>query len=321
MTTRVAILAFDDIIPFHLSVPFAVFETAKDAAGQPAYEIAICAATPGLLKTSMGFSIQVERDLSFARRADIVIVPSWNDPLVAPSYALRDVLLEAAERGAQVVGLCMGAFVLAAVGLLDGRPATTHWQWVEPFRKLYPQVRLNPDVLYLHSDNIVTSAGTSASIDCCLWLVRNQFGAQTANSVARQLVTPPFREGGQAQYIEQPVYNSRSGDRFLATLTWATENLAEPLTVECLAERAGLSRRSFTRRFNAVTGTTLSQWLLNQRLALAQRFLESSDMQVEMVAQKSGFSSAMLLRRYFRQRLQTTPLGYRKTFRRSALED
>lgn len=316
MTIRVAILAFDGIIPFHLSVPFAVFETAKDAAGRPAYDIAICAATPGLLRTSMGFSIQVDRDLDFAREAEVLIVPSWSDPHVSPSPALRDVLLDAAGRGAQVIGLCMGAFVLAAIGLLDGRPATTHWQWIEPFRRLYPQVRLNPDVLYLHSENIVTSAGTSASIDCCLWLVRNQLGAEAANSVARQLVTPPFREGGQAQYIEQPVYNSRSGDRFLATLAWATENLTEPLSVECLALHAELSRRSFTRRFNAVTGTTLRQWLLNQRLALAQRFLESSDMQIEMVAQKSGFSSAMLLRRYFRQRLQTTPLAYRKTFRR-----
>ncbi len=312
---RVGIVVFNDIIPFHLSVPCAVFEKALDSRNQPLYHIKVCATEPGMLRTNAGFSIMAEHSLSELDDRDLVIVPSWPDPEVPPPEALIQALQRAHLRGARIVGLCMGAFVLAACGLLDGRPATTHWRWIPAFARRYPSVILDNDVLYVDDGDIVTSAGTAASIDCCLHLVRQQCGAQVANGAARQLVVPPHRQGGQAQFIEQPVYNSRSGDRFTKALSWASGNLHHPLTLEMLLDKACMSRRTFTRRFQKTTGTTFTRWLLNQRLALAQRFLETTDHGIEQVARASGFSSDVSLRRHFHQQLSTTPAKYRREFR------
>lgn len=312
---RVGIVVFDQIIPFHLSVPCAVFEKALSADGTPLYQLQVCSAEPGQLRTNAGFSIVAEHSLAVLERADMVIVPSWNDPDVPPPRELTDALIQAHRRGAKIIGLCMGAFVLAAAGLLNGRPATTHWNWMADFLRLYPSVSVDPNVLYVDDGDIVTSAGTAASIDCCLHLVRQQCGAETANSVARQLVVPPHRQGGQAQFIEQPVYNTVSGDRFMQALSWASAHLQEDLTVDVMAEKACMSRRSFTRRFQQTTGTTVTQWLLNQRLAVAQRFLEKTDQPVERIAQESGFTSALSMRRHFQQQFKTSPSLYRREFR------
>ena len=312
---KIGLVVFDGIIPFHLSVPCAVFEKAVTPQGAPCYHIDICAVEPGVLKTNAGFSIVAENDLSALEEADIVIIPSWNDPSVLPPEALLDAIRAAHRRNAKIVGLCMGAFVVAASGLLNGRRATTHWNWMEAFSGHYPAVGIDRNVLYVDEGDIITSAGTAASIDCCLHLVRQQCGAEIASVVARQLVVPPHRQGGQAQYIEQPVYNSTAGDRFTETLVWATENLELPLTVDLLTEKSCMSRRTFTRRFRKTTGTSVTRWLLNQRLSLAQRFLEKTDQPVEVIAQKTGFGTAFSLRRHFRHEFSTTPSRYRKEFR------
>ncbi|NWA62729.1 helix-turn-helix domain-containing protein [Pantoea sp. B9002] len=312
---KVGIVVFDDIIPFHLSVPCAVFEKAARDDGALCYQLLICATHPGPLKTNSGFSILAEHGLEQLADVDMVVVPSWSDPGVQPPAELLQALQQAAQRGAQVVGLCLGAFVLGAAGLLSQRRATTHWRWMADFERLYPDVAIDRDVLYIDEGQIVTSAGTAASIDCCLHLVREQCGVDVANSVARMLVVPPHRQGGQAQYIEQPVYHSAGNDRFMSALSWATENLQQALTLEQLADKALMSRRSFTRRFTQTTGGCFSEWLVNQRLALAQRFLEKTDQPVELIAEKAGFSSPLMLRRHFKKQLNTSPLQYRKTFR------
>ncbi|CAI0845612.1 GlxA family transcriptional regulator [Serratia entomophila] len=314
---NVGIVVFNDIIPFHLSVPCAVFEKAVNNSGESAYRLMICATEPGPLRTNAGFSITADHGLAGLAQADMVIVPSWSTPEIPPPPALTSALLAAHARGAQIVGLCMGAFVLAAAGLLNGRPATTHWRWMADFMQRYPQVSVDNNVLYVDDGDIVTSAGTAASIDCCLHLVRQHCGAEAANAVARQLVVPPHRQGGQAQFIEQPVYNTAGGDRFMQTLNWATENLQQPLTLDALAARACMSRRSFTRRFQQTTGTTFMQWLLNQRLAVAQRFLEKTDQPVERIAQAAGFATALSMRRHFQRQFKTSPSLYRKEFRLS----
>lgn len=314
---NVGIVVFHDIIPFHLSVPCAVFEKALNAQDEPAYCMKICATEAGPLRTNAGFSILAEHALAALESCDMVIIPSWSTPQQAPPAALISALQRAHARGVRIVGLCMGAFVLAAAGLLDNRRATTHWHWMPDFVRLYPSISVDRNVLYVDDGDIVTSAGTAASIDCCLHLVRQHCGADAANAVARLLVVPPHRQGGQAQYIEQPVYNTAGGDRFMDALSWASENLQSDLSLDVICEKACMSRRSFTRRFQQTTGTTVTQWLLNQRLAVAQRFLEKTDQPVELVAQKSGFSSALSMRRHFQQQFKTSPSLYRREFRGS----
>jgi transcriptional regulator GlxA family with amidase domain len=226
--------------------------------------------------------------------------------------AVRD----AYARGATVVGLCLGAFVLAEAGILDGREATTHWSAAEALSRRYPKVKLVPDVLYVDADDgrLVTSAGTAAGLDCCLHLVRRWHGADVANRIARRLVVAPHRQGGQAQYIEQPLHDAPGGDRLSDLLNWTVANLAAPHTLDSLAERAAMSRRNFTRRFRELTGTTVGQWLLNQRLAYAQRLLETTRQPVESIAQLAGFGSAVSLRQHFSRAYHTSPSAYRTLF-------
>ncbi len=313
--TRIGIVVFEGIIPFHLSVPCAVFELVVSPAGAPLCEVTICATMPGQMKTNTGFSIVVDKGLDALSGMDIVVVPSWDPAVVRPDERLLAALRAAHQAGARIVGLCMGAFVLAAAGLLDHRPATTHWRWAADFQQLYPSVRMDRDVLYVDDGDVVTSAGTAASIDCCLHLVRQKWGAEIANSVARLLVVPPHRQGGQAQYVELPVQNTRRGDSFSVALSWATENLHQPLTIDMLADRACMSRRSFTRRFQQTTGESFSRWLLDQRIIVAQRFLEKTDQPIDLIASQVGFASATSLRRHFLKSLKTSPSRYRKEFR------
>lgn len=315
---EIAVLAFNDISPFHLSVPCLVFEN-RAGAGLPAYRLRICAAEPtegGILRTKAGFTIQTELTLADAAEADVVIVPSWRDPNEPPPEPMLEALRSAHARGATVVGLCLGAFVLAAAGVLDGHPATTHWSSVETFATRYPQVKLAPDVLYVEADEgrLVTSAGTAAGLDCCLHLVRRWHGAEVANRIARRLVVAPHRQGGQAQYIEQPLYTARSGDRLAELLNWTIANLSQPHSLDTLAERVAMSRRNFTRRFRELTGTTVGQWLLGQRLAYAQRMLETTQQPIEVIAQLAGFGSAVALRQHFNRAFQISPSRYRLLF-------
>ena len=313
-TETVAVVAFDGISPFHLSVPCMVFGEDRTEAGAPRFRVQVCAPEPGELRTNAGFSLVVPHGLEAIRRARIVVVPSWRDDCSAAPPELVRALQAAHRRGATVMGLCLGAFVLAEAGLLDGRPATTHWKLAPAFARQYPKVKLQPEVLYVEDGNVLTSAGTAAGIDCCLHLLRGLAGAEVAARVARRMVVAPHRQGGQAQYIEQPLPRGGADQRLAAVMAWALAHLDQPHALDALAARAAMSRRSFTRRFREATGSTVLQWLQNQRLARAQRLLETSSKPLEDIAAEAGFGSALSLRQWFASRLGTSPSAYRKAW-------
>lgn len=310
---RVAVVAFEGMTPFHLSVPCLVFGTAVDEA--PAFEVQVCAPKGGPLRTSAGFAIAVERDLSCIDDADIVVMPAWHEDCRPAPAALLDALRRAHARGARVVGLCLGAFPVAEAGLLDGRTATTHWELAAALGRLYPKVRVDREVLYVDEGNVLTSGGVAAGLDCCLHLLRELRGAEVANRVARRLLIAPHRQGGQAQFIERPVPSNGSEGRFAEVLDWVLRHLAQPHTIDALAARAAMSRRHFTRHFRQATGTSFKQWLLAQRLAQAQRLLECSNASIDRVADEAGFGTALSLRQHFRAQLHTSPSDYRRQFR------
>ncbi|MGM8061175.1 helix-turn-helix domain-containing protein [Vogesella indigofera] len=309
---RVAVVAFDHISPFHLSVPCVVF--GENQLQAPAYRLQVCAAEPGALTTSAGFGLTLPAGLEALQQADVVIVPSWRDPAETAPAPLLAALQAAHARGARIVGLCLGAYVLAQAGLLDGRRATTHWAYAEDFARRFPAVTVDADVLYLDDGPLLTSAGTAAGLDCCLHLLRQLSGAEAANSVARRLVTPPHRQGGQAQYIEQPLPVSAGGGRLAGLLDWVRANLDQPHSLDSLAARALMSRRSFTRHFRQLTGGTVHAWLLAERLALCQRLLEAGSLPVERIAQQAGFGSPASLRLHFRKAFGVAPSEWRQTF-------
>lgn len=310
-----AVIAFNGVSPFHLSIPCIVFRPNKNDDKLPDFDIKVCAAEPPPLRTSAGFSIHTVHTLEDLAEVQTVIVPSWRDTTELPPPALLDALCAAHQRGAKIVGLCLGSFVLAAAGLLDNRPATTHWRCANELAIRYPRVKVDPGVLYIDDGDIVTSAGSAAAIDCCLHILRTQHGADIANHVARLMVVPPYRQGGQAQYIEQPVFASATPDRLSLVLEWMTQHLETAQSLDELAERALMSRRTFTRRFRQMTGTTVGQWLLIQRLALAQRLLEMTDKPIEIIAEASGFTTPALFRRCFGQAFGIKPSVYRREFR------
>lgn len=309
----IAVVAFDQISPFHLSVPCAVF--GESHPGAPAFKLIVCTADKGPLMTSAGFTLDVPQGLQALRKAHTVIVPSWRNPNERPPQALLDALVKAHQRGAQVVGLCLGAYVLAEAGLLDGLRATTHWECAEDFARRYPKVRLEADLLYIDDGNIVTSAGTAAGIDCCLHLLRQQYGAEVANRVARRLVVPPHRQGGQAQFVEQPLPATARDSRLAVLLDWVRANLQQPHTLDSLAGRSLLSRRSFTRHFRQLTGDTVGHWLLQERLAHTQRLLETTEQPIEQIAALSGLGSAASLRHHFKTAFGVSPMRWRQMFK------
>jgi len=283
--------------------------------GLPWYRYATCSPHPGPVRIG-GLRVLPDHGLEALARADTVLVPASPDVDAPSDPALLDALRRAHRRGARLVSFCTGAFVLAEAGLLDGRRATTHWAHTDDFRARFPAVRLDPAVLYVDDGDVLTAAGSAASIDLALHLIRTDFGAEIANTVARLQVVPPHRRGGQAQYVRQPVEPAATaGDPWGATLEWALTQLHRPLPVTELAGRAALSPRHFTRLFQDRTGTTPHQWLITQRMALAQRLLESTDQPVDQVAGASGFGTGTSLRQHFRRQLGTTPLAYRRTFR------
>jgi transcriptional regulator GlxA family with amidase domain len=309
----IAVVAFDDISPFHLSVPCVVFGDPQ--AGGPQFQLKVCAVKPGLLTTTAGFDVAVRHGLAALRTADTIIVPSWNDVTERPPAALLKALVAAHQRGAHIVGLCLGAYVLAEAGLLDGRSATTHWAYAQDFARRYPQVKVDPNVLYVDDGTLMTSAGTAAGIDCCLHLVRRRHGAAASNKIARRLVVAPHRQGGQAQFIEQSVPLSAGGSRLSDLLAWVRAHLQLRHNLDNVAERAVMTRRTFTRQFRKLTGCTFGDWLLAERLALTQQLLESSDHPVEHIVDLAGFGSPASLRLHFRARFGVSPSAWRQTFR------
>ncbi len=311
----IAVVAFDRISPFHLSVPCVVFADGREEAGVPPFDVRVCAGEPGALATTAGFTIAASHGLDALGVADVIIVPSWRDIAEPPPPALAQALRDAHARGAMLVGLCLGAYVLAHAGLLDGRPATTHWAYADDFARRFPKIDVDPGVLYIDDDDILTSAGTAAGLDCCLHLLRRMCGSEAANYVARRLVVPPHRQGGQAQYVQQPLAGEGRGERLAGLIDWIRENLEASHSLDSLAQRALMSRRTFTRQFRLITGSTVGAWLLGERLARAQHLLETTDQPVDTIAQRAGFGSAASLRQHFMERFRTSPSSWRREFR------
>jgi AraC family transcriptional activator FtrA len=301
----VALAATDGMLAFELAIATEVFGE------DPRYDFAVCG--PGAVRVGR-FRLAPDAGLDRLARADTVIVPGWADVDVAPPAELLDAVRAAHRRGARVASLCTGAFVLAAAGLLDGLRATTHWAHTGVLAERHPEVTVDPDVLYVDNGSVLTSAGKAAAMDLCLHLVRTDHGSAVANAIARRLVVPPHRDGGQAQFVPAPV--PPSGSPSLTELfSWVTARLDRPLTVPDLARRASLSSRTLTRRFRAVTGTTPLQWLLTQRIRRAQELLETSEESVEAIAAAVGLGTATTLRRHFHRSVGVPPDTYRRTFR------
>ncbi len=311
----IAVVAFDGISPFHLSVPCIVFGDDLLKLAAPRYRLQICGEKRGPVSTMSGFNIDAEHDLNSLVEADTVIVPAWGDADQQPPQALLHALRTVHARGGRIVGLCLGTFVLAEAGLLNGRAATTHWAWADEFERNYPQVLLNRNALYIDHGDILTSAGTAAAIDCCLHIVRSDHGVEIANRVARRLVVAPHRDGGQAQYIEKPLPALVGADQLDTAIAWAIQHLDEPLSLEKLATHAGMSLRSFTRHFRKKTGSTFTQWLLNHRLAAAQHLLETGSCSIDHVAEMAGFGSTVSLRQHFTRAFSISPSNYRRQFK------
>lgn len=309
----VAVVLFDKIPLFEASVPIAVFGEGRG--GLPDFDVRVISAEGGPVRTDAGVTLAAPYGLDAVDEADLVIVPTWRRPPdERPPQAALDALLAAHSRGATVASLCLGTFVLAAAGLLDGLPATTHWRYAPLLARTYPLVDVRPDVLYVDEGDILTSAGSAGGIDLCLHLVRRAYGSKVANDIARGMVVPPHRSGGQAQYINHPVPAPVTGDPMSQALDWALAHLDQEVTVDALAGRATMSRRTFDRRFRQVTGTTPTQWLLHQRILQAQRLLETTDEPVERVARRVGFASAVSLRPHFRRQVGVSPATYRESF-------
>jgi transcriptional regulator GlxA family with amidase domain len=312
-THRVAVLALDGVTPLDLAIPAQIF----GRRAQTPYEVTLCALT-SRVTTAGGFELVVTGGLEQLSAADTVIVPGYEPPLRPPPSAVLDVLARARDRGRRVASICTGAFALAAAGVLDGLQATTHWQYIDDLERDYPGVRVERDVLYVDEGEVLSSAGVCCGIDLCLHIVRRDLGAMIANEIARGLVAAPHRDGGQAQFVPAPV--AVSGDTSLApTRGWALQRLDQPLTLSVLARHAGMSQRTFIRRFTEETATTPLQWLVNARLGLARELLETTDHSIDRVARDCGMGTAANLRLHFRRSLGTTPTAYRRTFTQRSL--
>ncbi|GAA4950853.1 helix-turn-helix domain-containing protein [Yinghuangia aomiensis] len=314
----VAVLAFDGMAPFELGSVVEIFGLPRPELGVPWYRFFVCGESREPLRVVGGFSITVEHGLDVLAAADTVIVPGVADVRGQVSPALVEALRAARARGARIVSICSGAFALAAAGLLDGRTATTHWKYAELLTERYPRVRVDADVLYVDGGDVLTSAGSAAGLDLCLHLVRKDHGAKVANAVARRLVIPPHREGGQAQFIRAAVGEVDGDDGIARSMAWALEHVAEPITVADLAAQAHVSQRTYLRRFAAQTGTSPVRWVLTQRIRASLALLEETAASVEEVGTAVGFESPVTFRHHFGRAMGTSPSAYRKAFRASA---
>ncbi|BBC91206.1 GlxA family transcriptional regulator [Streptomyces griseofuscus] len=314
---RIAVLALPGVPPFELGIPSRVFGSAQDAGGRPLYDVTVCTADGAPVPSDAGFTVQPAAGPEALAAADTVIFPPTHampelgrgGPLPAEIAAA----IAGIRPGTRLVSICTGSYVLAAAGLLDGRPATTHWNLAPEFRRAYPKVRLDEDVLFVDDGDLLTSAGVAAGVDLCLHMIRRDHGAAAANRAARMCVVPPWRDGGQAQYIDRPVPEPTVTGT-TATRAWALEHLGEPLTLARLAEHARMSLRSFTRRFRDEVGMTPVQWLTAQRLELAKQLLETTDLSIDLVAHRAGFGTANSLRAHMRTAFGVSPASYRRTF-------
>ncbi|MFF3481857.1 helix-turn-helix domain-containing protein [Streptomyces sp. NPDC002701] len=311
----VAVLLFSGGPIFESSIPLSVFGIDRQDAGVPRYRLLVCAGEEGPLRTTGGLELTAPNGLEAISRAGTVVVPAWRSITSPPPEEALDALRRAHEEGARIVGLCTGAFVLAAAGLLDGRPATTHWMYAPTLAKRYPSVHVDPRELFVDDGDVLTSAGTAAGIDLCLHIVRTDHGNEAAGALARRLVVPPRRSGGQERYLDRSLPEEIGADPLAEVVAWALEHLHEQFDVETLAARAYMSRRTFDRRFRSLTGSVPLQWLITQRVLQAQRLLETSDYSVDEVAGRCGFRSPVALRGHFRRQLGSSPAAYRAAYR------
>ncbi|MEU5363327.1 helix-turn-helix domain-containing protein [Streptomyces sp. NPDC005925] len=316
---RVVVLALDGLLPFELGIPHRIFGRPKDARGRHLYEVVTCSVRPpGPVRTDADFSLHVAHGPEALATADTVIVPASYE--LGPVYeegVLTEELAAAlalVRPGTRLASICTGVYVLAAAGRLDGRPATTHWADAERLQRLFPRVRVDPDVLFVDDGDVLTSAGVAAGIDLCLHMVRRDHGTAVANDIARRTVVPPHRDGGQAQYIARPVPDPQQATTTGAR-AWALGRLHEPIQLRDMAGRESMSVRTFTRRFREETGVSPGQWLAQQRVERARQLLESTDLSVDQVAREAGFGTAQSMRQHLQAALGVTPTAYRRTFR------
>ncbi len=314
---RVVILVRPGVLPLELGLVHQIFGQAVSGEGRALYEVVTCALAPGLVGTDGDFSVLVNQGPDALATAGTVVVPASHETDEHPGVLDEPLrrALHSIPDGARIASICTGAFVLAAAGMLDGRRATTHWKSADLFRRTYPRVRLDPDVLYVDEGRVLTSAGEASGIDLCLHMVRCDHGVAVANDVARRTVVSPHREGGQAQFIPRPVPSPQAGAATGPTRAWALARLDRPLTLGDLAGHAAMSPRTFTRRFRDEAGHSPMAWLTRQRLDLARELLEETDLGVEQVAARAGFGTAAGMRQHFTAVLGVSPRAYRVTFR------
>ena len=310
----VVALAYDGLCTFEFGVAVEAFGLARPEMGEDWYRFAVVGVDGGEMRAAGGVRILADGGLDMMAEAGTIIVPGWRGIDAPVPEALCDALREAHRRGARILSICSGVFVLAAAGLLSGRRATTHWRYTDALKQRYPDIDVSPDVLYVDEGTVLTSAGSAAGIDLCLHLIRRDYGTAAANMVARRLVVPPHRDGGQAQYIERAVPVPYESARLGPLLDHIRSNLGADHSVAALAKMSGMSARTFLRRFEAATGTTPAQWVLSERLARARDLLENSETPVDRIAELSGFGATATLRHHFRRHYATTPTAYRETF-------
>ncbi|MEV6104043.1 helix-turn-helix domain-containing protein [Streptomyces sp. NPDC051940] len=318
---RVAVFVRDELLPIELGSVHRIFGMSRNAAGESLYEVVTCSYAPGTVRTDADFTVNVEHGPEALAEADTVIIPASHDQEQLETRGVLDPrtadALARIRPGTRIASICTGAFVLAAAGLLDGRRATTHWVSGERFARLFPQVTLDADVLYVDEGDILTSAGVASGIDLCLHMVRSDHGTAVANDVARRTVVPPHRDGGQAQFIRRPVPEPQLATTMKAR-AWALARLHEPIALRDLAEQESMSVRTFTRRFREEVGMSPGQWLIRQRVELARQLLEDTDRSVDQVAEDAGFGTAVSLRQHLQAALGVSPSAYRRTFRTGA---
>jgi AraC family transcriptional activator FtrA len=310
----VVALASDRLAMFEFGITAEFFALQRPELDFVPYRFAVAAADPLPLRGLGGIRLECDGGLELLREADLIVVPGWRDLDETPRPEVTGALREAVARGARVASICSGAFLLAHSGLLDGRRATTHWRHTERLARLFPKVRIAPDVLYVDEGHVITSAGSAAGIDMLLHLVRKDYGPHVANNVARRMVVPPHRDGGQSQFVVQPIA-VRTNDRIASVADWMAGNLSEAITIEALADRAAMSVRTFTRRFRAATGTAPIEWLVRLRVRRAQDLLETTDVPIDRVAEVAGFGAPETLRHHFRKVVGTSPSAWRASFR------
>jgi transcriptional regulator GlxA family with amidase domain len=308
----VALIAYPNFSPFHFAVPYLVFNSELPEGRLFDLKIVSSGAQP--LAAERALTVQPDGGLELADTADIIVVPGWDDLNSPPEADLVDVLKRAHARGAHVVGLCYGAYALAYAQLLNGKRAATHWMAEQDFGTRFPCVKLDLNALYVEEERLITSAGTGAGLDCCLYIVREYYGPKVANQVARTMVIPPHREGGQAQFIEQPMAVSTQDAQINRLLDFLRENLDRQHTIDDLSVRAAMSRRTFTRHFGKATGMTLVDWLVNERLRRTRELLETTSLSVEKISEMAGFQTAVSFRQHFKKRFQVSPRDWRRTF-------